>query len=323
MWQVGNHPKFNNFETDGIDWFTRVYESVYSLDQSRFIVPLGNQSQFGQGIPNDAGNLNLRGETLTQKTAWTAPMITRGNFDHATGYGAKWTTLRNYPYPGDYSGEMGWRETGFRTDYLNSKERAYFDYESEESAGQPNWSLRKGKPSYQIKSYELEYDEGSIGRQLSVDEWRESQSWQAFSAYEAYRKKRWLDYDGLAWCSLHGGGNTATYQKPLIDYYGYSKMAYHSLGMVFQDVLAGSENVDIVYSKNDSIPLIILNKGEAKKVLLRISVKDQEGKTIVYKEFSNILLPSGRSKTDLGYWKPELYVDGYYIFEYEVMENVD
>ncbi len=99
---------------------------------------------------------------------------------------------------------MGWRSTGFRTDYLNSKERAYFDYESEESAGQPNWDLRKGKPSYQIKSYEYVYDIGSIGRQLKVDEWRASQAWQAFSAYEAYRKKRWHDYDGQAWCTLHG-----------------------------------------------------------------------------------------------------------------------
>jgi len=318
MWQVGNHPQFRGYEIDGLDWFTKVYESIYPNDPSRFIVPVGNHSRLGNGIPNDAGTLNLRGDTIKEKTAWTAPMITRGNFDHTTSYGADWTTLRQYPYPKNFSGDMGWRETGFRTDYLDSKERAYFDYESEESAGQPNWELRKGKPSYQVKSYELEYDNGSIGRQLSVDEWRTSQAWQAFSGYEAYRKKRWLDYDGQAWCTLHGGGNTATYQKPLIDYYGYSKIVFHTIKMVFQPVLAGSKNVDIVYGKNDKIPLVIMNMGNKKVVNLKVSVKTPKGKTISEKVFPNIALHEGRSITNPGDWSPDLTKEGFYVFEYEI-----
>ena len=320
MWQLGNHPQYRGYEIDGLDWFTRVYESIYPNDPSRFIVPVGNHSRLGDGIPNDAGTLNLRGDTLKEKTVWTAPMIVRGNFDHTTSYGANWTTLRQYPYPKNFSGDMGWRETGFRTDYLNSKERAYFDYESEESAGQANWELRKGKPSYQIKSYELEYDIGSIGRQLSVDEWRTSQAWQAFSAYEAYRKKRWLDYDGQAWCTLHGGGNTATYQKPLIDYYGYSKIAFHTIKMVFQPVLAGSKNVDIVYGENDKIPIVVMNMGNEKTVALKLTIKTPQGKVVKEKKFTDITLNAGRSFTDLGDWNPELSTEGYYVIEYEIQK---
>ena len=50
-------------------------------------------------------------------------------------------------------------------EYLNSKTHAWFDFENEESIGQPNWNLRKGKPMYKMYSYEIdEADEGSIGR---------------------------------------------------------------------------------------------------------------------------------------------------------------
>ena len=232
MWQPGNHPKFVDFDTEVIPWYEKVYESIYPYDPSRLISPVANNSRL---FPrNDEGTLDQKGNPVDPIPIWTAPKITRGDMDHATGYGTEWSTLRRYPYPKDWSGEQGWRVAGYRTDYLNSKERAYFDFESEESAAQPNWNLRKGKPSYQIKSYELEYDEGSIGRQLTVDEWEASQAWQAFSGFEAYKKKRWLDYDGLAWCTLHGGGNTATYEKPLIDYYGYAKLGFYAVKMAFQ-----------------------------------------------------------------------------------------
>ena len=320
MWQVGNHPKFKGYENEALGWMTQVYDGIYPNDPSRFIVPVGASNRLGDGLPNDSGTLNLRGDTLTDKTVWSAPMICRGNFDHTTSYGADWQVLRQYPFPKKYDGDMGWREIGFRTDYLNSKERAYFDYESEESVGQPNWELRKGKPSYRIKSYELTYDEGSIGRQLSVDEWRASQAWQGFSAYEAYRKKRWLDYDGQAWCTLHGGGNTATYQKPLIDYFGYSKIAWHSVKMAFQSVLAGSKNVDIVYGKDDKIPIVVMNGGDEKKVNLQLTIKTPQGKVVAEREFLSITLKAGRTFADVVDLKPELNSEGYYIFEYEVQK---
>ncbi len=321
MWQVGNHPKFKGYEEEALPWMTKVYESIYPDDPSRLIVPVGADDVLGDGIPNDNGTRNLRGDTITKKTVWTAPMICRGNFDHATGYGADWEAIRLYPFPKSYNGDMGWRKIGFRTDYLNSKDRAYFDYESEESAGQPNWELRKGKPSYQIKSYEINYDSGSVGRLLGVDEWRLSQAWQGFSGYEAYRKKRWLDYDGQTWCTLHGGGNTTTYQKPLIDYYGYSKIAWHTLKMVFQPVLAGSGNVDIVYGPDDDIPIIILNLGKEKAVDLILKIKTPDGALVKEKVFMDITLPQGRTVTKVAGWRPELEKEGYYVFDYEVREE--
>ena len=102
-------------------------------------------------------------------------MVTRGNQDAPTGYGSDWSRLRTWP-------------GAYRQGFLDSKERAYFDFENMESIGQPNWELSKGKPWYHLHSYEWEYDEGSIGRKLQFDEWRESLAWQAFSAYEINKK---------------------------------------------------------------------------------------------------------------------------------------
>lgn len=321
MWQVGNHPLFKNYEDEGLEWMTRVYDQIYPNDPSRLIVPVGAISRLGNGIPNDAGTMNLRGDTLKGQSVWIAPMLCRGNFDHTTGYGADWEVLRKYPYPKNYEGDMGWRETGFRTDYLKSMERAYFDFESEESIGQPNWELRRGKPSYQVKSYELRYDEGSIGRQLSVDEWRISQAWQAFSGYEAYRKKRWLDYDGMAWCTLHGGGNNSTYLKPLIDYYGFAKISWYTIGMAFQPLLAGSGNVDLVYSKADRVPIIIMNLGSKMEVNLELNIKTPEGKIVERKRFKGISVPGGRTLTKVTEWDPDIREEGFYIFEYKLFYN--
>ncbi|MCC5931393.1 MAG: hypothetical protein JJU28_19250, partial [Cyclobacteriaceae bacterium] len=252
IWQPANHPMINGFE-DAVPWIEQIYEAITSKDRSRLISPTASSSRINP--PNDIGTLDHRGNPTEPEPIWTAPLITRGNMDFTTGYGLDWSTLRAYPYPKKWSGVQNWMETGYRTDYLASTERAYFDYESEESIGQPNWSLHKGKPQYKIQSYEFYYDENSIGRILNTDEWRESQAWQAMSGYEAYRKKRWLDYDGQTWCNLRGGHNSATYQKPLIDYYGHAKLSFYSIGMVFQPVLAGSKNVDMVYGPEDEIPV--------------------------------------------------------------------
>ena len=169
-----------------------------------------------------------------------------------------------------------------------------------------------------MKSYELEYDEGSIGRQLTVDEWEISQAWQAFSGFEAYKKKRWLDYDGLAWCTLHGGGNTATYQKPLIDYYGHAKLGFHAIKMAFQPTLAGSHNVDIVYGPEDEIEPVIMHLGNALEVNLLVTIRDLDGKVMEQKEYKKILLNEGRSSTVLDSFRPNVR-DDYYMIHYQVI----
>jgi hypothetical protein len=235
-------------------------------------------------------------------------MVVRGNQDSPTGYGRDWSILRNLTT--EYRNNI--------PDFLNSSDRAYFNFEHEESIGQPNWNLVKGKPWYKIQSYEWSYDEGSIGRRLTDKEWRESQAWQAFSAYESMRKQRWLDYDGFSWCCLHGGPNTATYKKPLIDYLGHGKLAYYANQMIFQDILGGSSDVDVVYGPDDTINPIILNIGTSKEVDLQVVVKNLENEIVWKKSVSDISLQAGRTVTNLEPIKPIFPEEGYYAIEYIV-----
>ena len=200
MWEASNHPnQFKKYDVSESNAFVeKVYETIYPVDQSRLISVSSFIGHMHYG--NDAGTVDYQGNKMLPTYAWTAPQVTRGNQDSITGYGHPWSTLRTWP-------------SEYYQNFLESRERAYFNFEHEESIGQPNWSLAKGKPWYKLQSYEWSYDEGSIGRKLTADEWQESQAWQAFSAYEAMKKQRILDYDGFSWCCLHGGANSGTYKK--------------------------------------------------------------------------------------------------------------
>lgn len=318
MWQPTNHPLFNSFEDEGKEFLEQVYHHIYPYDPSRLIAPVSNV--YLLHAPNDTGTRNRQGEAIEPLAIWNAPMMTIGDMDHATGYGAEWNVLRNYPNPPDFSSDMGWRSATFKGGYIDSEVRAYFDFESEENAAQPNWNLMKGKPYYRLKSYEYEYDEGSIGRQLSEDEWRTSQAWQAFSGFEAYKKKRWLGYDGMVWCPLHGGGNTGTYMKPIIDYYGHAKLGFYALQMVFQDVLAGTHNVDVAIGPSDRIDPVVINMSGSKEVYLDVIVKSLAGEVMDQKSY-DLTLSAGRNALSLPAWDYHPPEDGYYVLEYIIRES--
>lgn len=316
MWQPANHPKVGSTLEESMKWFEKVYTTIWQVDSTRLISPTANQIRMH--APSDDGKLTSDGKPAKPYKIWTAPMITRGNMDHMTGYGANWEILRNWPYTKKWSGEQGWRENANRTTYLKSKERAYFDFENEESIAQPNWELMRGKPEYKIMSYEWDADKGSIGRLLTTEEWRESQAFQAMSAFEAIKKKRILDYDGFAWCELNGGGNSGTYLKPLLDYYGHAKLSYHVLGMAYQKTFACSDNVDMAYGPDDKVNVIIVYWGEAGKGDVSILIRDDKNKIVKKKKFSDIFLPLGRGSISVGQFKVDDLKPGVYTFEYEL-----
>ncbi len=304
IWEASNHPFHGLYDVEDSNLFVKkVYNSIYPYDNSRLISISSKLATLIYG--NDEGTISRGGRRIEPCKEWTADRVTRCNHDHVTGYGREWTELRRFPGRSEMS-------------FLQSKERAYFNTEHQESIGQPNWSLVKGKPWYQVQSYEWKYDEGSIGRRLRVDEWLESQSWQAFSAYEVIRKQRMLGYDGFSWCCLHGGANTATYKKPLIDYAGHAKLAFYANRMSFQNVLAGSDDVDVVYGPGDKIRPILMNLGKAKVVNLVIEVLNLKGAVIDAKRYKGIRLNAGRALERLPSFKPDFPQEGHYAVEYTV-----
>ncbi len=305
MWEAANHTQsFKKIDVKESNlYMEQVYNTIYPVDPSRIISY--NSFIWHFQFANDEGTIDHQGNPIKASWAWTAPRVTRGNQDSNTGYGKHWGQLRDFP-------------NRYRQSMLDSQERAYFNFEHQESIGQPNWNLVRGKPWYRMQSYEWRYDDGSIGRKLTADEWEASQAWQGFSAWEAMKKMRFLDYDGFSWCCLHGGANSVTYKKPLIDFLGYAKIAWHTNKMVFQNTVAGSADVDTVYGPEDQIAPIIMHLGDESRKNLIVLVKNLEGDVIHTEEYSNIELEGGRSATPLKPFKPNYPEKGYYLIEYHL-----
>ena len=313
IWQPSNHPSLNKWHEVTTYWH-KVYDAIYPNDTTRLITPTAD---FRHTIVRDDSGLhdNNRQTVSDCDPIWTANRISRGSMDYPTGFGQDWEYLRRWPFPHQWKGNPDINS------FLTSKERAYFNFEQEETIGQMNWKLFRGQPMYKFHSYEWDYDKGSIGRLLSFDEWRESQAWQAFSAYECIRKMRWLDYDGLSWCCMWGGGNMGTYQKPLIDGLGHKKLAWYAHRMGFQQLLAGSKDVDMVYGPADKPQVVVMNLGAEQKADVIVTVKNVNGKQVYQQAFRNVMLPAGRTATDVGCILLPSLPEGYYFFDYQIRKK--
>ena len=305
MWEAANHTQ--SFKDKPPSESNRYVEAVYEMmrpeDPSRILSVNSYIAHLHYG--NDAGTITYQGEPMTPTYAWTAPGITRGNQDSPTGYSNDWSALRNWP-------------DAYRQDLLDSPERAYFNFEHQESMAQPNWNLCRGRPWYHLHSYEHNYDEATIGRRLTFEEWAESQAWQGFSAWEAMKKMRWLGYDGFSWCCLHGGPNSVTYKKPLIDFLGHAKIAWHTNRMVFQPSVAGSYDVDMVYGPQDEIVPVVIHWGGAAGAELTVEVMNADGEVVDTRTYANLELPGGRDKVVLEGWRPDFGGEGLYTIEYSL-----
>ncbi len=310
MWEAANHTQsFKDKPYAESNRYVRaVYEMMRPVDPSRLLSV--NSYVFHLHYGNDAGTITHDGEPMVPTYAWTAPGVTRGNQDSPTGYRKDWSEVRTWPQ-GEY-----------RQGMLDSKDRAYFNFEHQESAAQPNWNLCKGRPWYLLQSYEWEYDEVTIGRRLQAEEWAASQAWQGFSAWEAMKKMRWLDYDGFSWCCLHGGPNSVTYKKPLIDFLGHAKIAWHVNKMVFQRTVAGSYDVDTVYGPEDQITPVINHWGEAGRTDLTVTVHDADGRQVDQKTYVDVELSAGRNKVILADWRPDFGTEGLFSIEYALEMTV-
>lgn len=318
MWQPMNHPSWKNWDVT-MQVYRLLYDTITALDTSRLISPSADSRRMYARY--DDGLTDYWGKPCeTCDPIWTAKGICRGNMDYMLGYGNEWTALRQWPNVADAYLPNYMESTAYIPSFLNSPERAYFNFEQDEIIGQPNWEVHKGKPTYHLYSYEKDYDAGSIGRILTFEEWRTSQAWQALGAYETVCKCRWLDYDGISWCNLRGGQNTGTYLKALVDYYGQPKLSYYAHQLAFQDLVACSMNVDMVYGPEDTIPVIVMNIGESQKVTVLVEVMDENGTVCYEQRYENVEVKEGRSVNSVDDMKlPEL-PDGLYTLQYCVYE---
>lgn len=306
MWEASNHP--NRFKkhsvSDTQDYMELIYNTISKVDTSRLISPTSFWQHTHYG--NYDGSIDYKGNKIDNPSkVLMEKMMTRGSQDAYSGYGAKWSSIRKAPH-------------SWAASCLKANDKAYFNFEHEESAAQPNWELSKKEPWYRVQSYEWEYEEGSIGRKLDASEWRISQAFQAFSAWESMKKQILIGYDGFSWCSIESGANMFTYQKPLIDPFGVPKLAFYANKQVFNRIWAASDDCDVVYGPNDKISPVIFNLGDECTVNLYIELKDVKGKVYKKKSFKNIFVDKGRSVTRLTPFQFDNVREGCYFINYKL-----
>ena len=286
MWEAGNHPNWflRHGARETQDYMAAIIPAIAKTDSSRLISPTTawNATHYG----NYEGTVDLEGHPLEPEPWLMHPMMTRGIQDSYSGYDNPWSEIRNMPSP--------WAKWT-----LEARDLCYFNFEHEESIGMPNWSLARKEPWYRLDSYEKNYEDGNIGTRLTFDQWRESQAYQAFGAWESMKMQLLMGTSGFSWCSLESGPNMFTYQKPLVDAFCVPKLAFHANRMAFQRLWAASDDVDTVNGPGDSITPVIFNLDGACTVRLEVQLQDEKGKVLERKVFRQVEVPAGRSVTRL------------------------
>ncbi len=310
IWQGADKLQFSNFTQDASLWMNEYRNAIRSIDTTRLIALTGIQPNFGSsGIPNDKGTRlydNGRYKMLRTSESWVQPDVIRVGSDPALSFGSTWDNLRSFPVAPMWD--------TLRLNYLNSDQHIYIDFRSEALAGQENPRTVKGTPYRYSETYKSPYLESLLNVEIPFEDWILSQAWQGFAAYEAYRKKRWLGYDGLLWTALMNGADPST----LLDASGYRKIAAYTVQMAQQATLAGSYTTDVAYCTGEYVPVFVTHTGEAMEAQVTVLVKDVLGEVLQRETLPTVYFPKGNHTLYAGEWTSNVRNKGWYSVEYEV-----
>ena len=278
--------------------------AVKSIDTSRLLSPLSHHYYAGDrfAIPgcnyySTDGLTDVFGNSVEAVPEWTDPLVVRAahTYVHSLGVGQDWTMFRLQDWPE-------------QAKLLESNERAYLITEFA-IIGRQDPNTKEAKELYfNPVSYEIP-NESVLGFELTPEDWRLSQAYQALGTSYTVRRYRALDADGMMWCCLFGGGNDGGYMKPLIDMYGYAKYAYYVMQENLKKVTCINDTTDVKRGKDFSVkPVLFAQPGEAYTVT--VAVTDEQGEPVQIKSYGEISCED--HITRLPEWKPELAVEGYY-----------
>lgn len=320
--QVINHPSIvmwegsNEFHgrLEEIDKMYDAYVDVFAgLDETRLLSPCshlyyggglyGNRHQYY----NDDGTKDQNGEPAEASYGWTASNVVRSCHPYImlNGYGQTWDTLR----------KQRWK---WQDELLNSRRHAYLVTEFA-ITGDPNWEYQRGEPWHHVESYEKVYEDGSIGRRFTPDEWQESQAFQGFAAFHAVKRMRLAGADGLVWCCLTEGANNVTYRKPPIDFYGRAKLGFYGLRMGYEPVMACHGDTDVVFGDQDVIRPTVLNIADEGLVDVIVTVLDEDRQVRKQHTYHDVQLSGKPEAIPLEPLAHEVVESGYYTVKFEVV----
>lgn len=317
IWEGANELRLNLKQTDDIH--NAFVPAVKEVDASRLLSPVSHLYYSGNDrrceYYNDAGNENQLGNPVIASKYWTDPLVIRSAHPYGLllGYGLGWHMLRTERY---YSVPLNMFGKELPNLY-SSKERAYIVSEFAVIGRQDPYTKEAKEEFFNSYSYEFP-DEKVLGFPLSTEKWLISQAYQALAVQQTTKKMMMKDVDGMLWCCLLGGANDGGYLKPIIDNYGYAKLAFYVMRDAFEKVYAATDDVDMKKGKDFLIRPVLY--GESGKVYsMQVSIVDIKGQVIEKQVYEHIAC--GAKMVRLDAWKPNVTKAGYYSVQFDIKEK--
>ncbi|MBO4954214.1 MAG: hypothetical protein J6D04_03595, partial [Clostridia bacterium] len=281
-------------------------QAAREVDNTRLLCPCSHfyyaWEMFGYSAEHytDDGKFDHLGNPTQASPAWNDPLVIRSAHTYCMlgGYDALWDEIRKQRWPE-------------QKNLLESQQHSYHVSEFAITA-LPNPTTPEAKKTPYPESYERFSEAINIGHTFAPDEWRESQAYQGFTAFNAIKKMRMLDVDGMTWCCLSGGANHGAYMKPPIDFYGYAKLGFYGIREGYQEILPCNGNLDMVFGTDDQFYPMIVNNGKCGTAELKLVITDEDGKTVETRTYENVVLKEEKPYTALPPFKPSFGGSGYY-----------
>ncbi len=307
MWEGSNELHGNLVHVDRI--YDAFVETVKAEDTSRLICPISHL-YYGGGIYDCGcqyystdGVFDECGNEASSSFGWRDKDVVRSAHTYCLllGYGSSWQDMAT----------QNWR---WQEELFNESEKAYLISEYA-IIGRQNPETEEAKVFINKASYELGDESAALGFQFKDEEWALSQAFQALCASEATKQCLKHGADGMLWCCLWGGANNGSYLKPILDFYGYKKLAFYALQEKFQEVVAFNGQADVLFSENYAIKPMISGIKKGEKYTLSIEVVDENGRYVFSERREGKAQSDSEKQADVVL--PQLE-NGYYVIRYTV-----
>ncbi len=312
MKHVINHPSIimwegaNEYHTDlnGLDsLYDEVVSAVKEVDDTRIISPVshlyygGGIYDMGCSYYNNDGTLDENLNPACASFGWMDKDVIRSSHTYSLllGYGCPWKDMR----------EQAWR---LQPELFNAKDKAYMVSEYA-VIGAQNPNTKEAKEFINKDSYELPNDKSALGFNFKEDEWELSQAFQSLCAKVGTKQLVKFGADGMLWCCLSSGANNGSYLKPILDFYGYKKMAFYALKESFNEAISFNESVDVLICSDYKFKPFASTQDYSE---ILIEIFDNNGN-----KFHSLTVKKG----ELSEFTIPFDKDGYYVIRYTTIQE--
>lgn len=313
IWEGANeyHPSLADID----HMYNCFVPAVKEADPTRLICPISHLYYAGDiypleecGFYNDSGTADQAQCPAEASVYWRDSHVIRSAHTYAIllGYGNGWKKMRC-------------QEWSMQQELLESADHAYIVSEFA-VIGRQDPGTPEAEKYFKEYSYEFP-DDDILGFRFRKDEWRQSQAYQALAAKADVQAMRLAGVDGMLWCCLMGGANDGGYLKPVIDCYGYPKLAYHTLKEGYQQLYVTSRSVDVLKKPGWQIHPVALGTKPGRQYQLEIRLCEESGELLAVHTYPLTEGTGGRMEFPV--WEPPVREDGYYEVQYCIFEKKD